>query len=298
MIARNGTDNSMRNYFEPDIFSLHAHPELSEAWLQNRIAENPKIIGLGDLILRDKERPQPNAGRLDLLLQDPETLRRYEVEIQLGKTDERHIIRTIEYWDIERKRYPQYEHCAVIIAEDITSRFLNVINLFNGFIPLIALRLQAIKVNDNVGLIFTKVLDELPLGLVDEDEVVQEPTNRAYWEEKGAPKTVQLADRMLEMIHTFAPGYELKYNKHYIGLAQNGEANNFVVFRPQRTAVRFEPKLVKSDQTTARLEESGVEVLEYDRHFGYYKIRLSPEDVERHKTLLIDLMREAYDAKS
>jgi hypothetical protein len=35
---------------------------------------------------------------------------------------------------------------------------------------------------------------------------------------------------MLEMIHPFAPGYELKYNKHYIGLAQNGQANNFVTF--------------------------------------------------------------------
>ena len=26
------------------------------------------------------------------------------------------------YWDIEKKRYPQYDHCAVIIAEDITDR--------------------------------------------------------------------------------------------------------------------------------------------------------------------------------
>ena len=49
---------------------------------------------------------------------------------QLGKTDESHIIRTIEYWDIERKRYPQYDHTAVIVAEEITSRFLNVIGLF------------------------------------------------------------------------------------------------------------------------------------------------------------------------
>ncbi len=39
------------------------------------------------------------AGRLDLLLQDANQ-RRYEVEIQLGATDESHIIRTIEYWDI------------------------------------------------------------------------------------------------------------------------------------------------------------------------------------------------------
>jgi hypothetical protein len=124
------------DYFEPEVVSLKAHPELSEQWLRDRIAENPKILGLGDFVLRDKERPQPNAGRLDLLLHDPETHRWYEVEIQLGKTNENHIIRTIEYWDIERKRYPQYEHCAVIIAEDITSRFLNVISLFNGFIPL------------------------------------------------------------------------------------------------------------------------------------------------------------------
>ncbi len=60
------------------------------------------------------------------------------MEIQLGKTDESHIIRTIEYWDIERKRYPQYDHVAVIVAEDITSRFLSVIGLFNGAIPLVA----------------------------------------------------------------------------------------------------------------------------------------------------------------
>jgi hypothetical protein len=57
------------------------------------------FLDLGELVLRDKERIQPRAGRLDLLLQDPETKRRYEVEIQLGPTDETHIIRTIEYWD-------------------------------------------------------------------------------------------------------------------------------------------------------------------------------------------------------
>ena len=97
--------------------SIRNHPELNERWVQERIAEDPSILGLGDLILKDKERPQAGAGRLDLLLQDADSSRRYEVEIQLGKTDESHIIRTIEYWDIERKRYPQYEHTAVIVAE-------------------------------------------------------------------------------------------------------------------------------------------------------------------------------------
>ena len=63
------------------------------------------------------------------------------VEIMLGATDPSHIIRTIEYWDSERKRYPQFDHCAVIVAEEITGRFMNVISLFNGAIPLIALQI-------------------------------------------------------------------------------------------------------------------------------------------------------------
>jgi len=87
--------------------SIRSHPEPSERWVQERIAEDPSILGLGDVILKDKERIQSGAGRPDLLLQEAHANRRYEVEIQLGRTDESHIIRTIEYWDIERKRYPQ-----------------------------------------------------------------------------------------------------------------------------------------------------------------------------------------------
>ena len=144
----------------PEKLNLLTHKELNETWVQKVIADDPTILGLGDLILKDKERIHPKAGRLDLLLQDAESKRRYEVEIQLGKVDESHIIRTIEYWDIERKRYPQYDHCAVIIAEDITSRFLNVIGLFNGFIPLIAIQMSAYQFSENeVSLIFTTVLD-------------------------------------------------------------------------------------------------------------------------------------------
>ena len=129
-------------YAKAERLLLSNHPEFNEKWVQERIAAEPTILGLGDLLLKDKERIQPRAGRLDLLLVDPDNLRRYEVELQLGTTDECHIIRTIEYWDIERKRYPQYDHCAVIIAEDITSRFLSIIGLFNGTIPLIALQMS------------------------------------------------------------------------------------------------------------------------------------------------------------
>jgi hypothetical protein len=146
-------------YVKPQKISLKNNPEINERWVQERLVEDPSLLGLGDVIIKDKERRQPGAGRLDLLLQDSEAEKRYEVEIQLGKTDESHIIRTIEYYDIERKLYPDYDHTAVIIAEDITSRFLNVINLFNGVIPLIAIQIQALQVGEQISLVFTTVLN-------------------------------------------------------------------------------------------------------------------------------------------
>ena len=88
----------------------------NEKWLQDRIDEDPAILGLGDVITLDRERAQERAGRLDLLLSDPEQNRRYEVELMLGATDESHIIRCIEYWDIERRRYPGYASCWVRAA--------------------------------------------------------------------------------------------------------------------------------------------------------------------------------------
>jgi hypothetical protein len=75
-------------YVKYETISLRLHPEFNEKWVQDRIADDPLILGLGDLVLRDKERMQPRAGRLDLLLQDRESNRRYEVEIQLGSTDD------------------------------------------------------------------------------------------------------------------------------------------------------------------------------------------------------------------
>src|SRR6266496_3909931 len=172
-----------------EIYTLSLHDRSSD----------PSLLGLGDLVLKDRERLHPKAGRLNLLLQDAEANRRYEVEIQLGATDESHIVRTIEYWDIERKRYPQYDHTAVIVAEDITGRFSNVIGLFNGAIPLIALQLSALKVGANVSLVFTKVLDELRLGPADEDEEVQAVTDRAYWEKRAAKGTLEMADQLRDL---------------------------------------------------------------------------------------------------
>ncbi|MDE2949632.1 MAG: hypothetical protein OXT68_02605 [Chloroflexota bacterium] len=278
---------------------LKGDPERSERWVQDIIEKDPSILGIGDLVLRTAEKKQPRAGRLDLLLQDPETKQRYEVELQLGPTDETHIIRTIEYWDIERKRYPQYEHCAVIVAEDITSRFLNVISLFNGTIPLIAIQMQALRVGDNTTLVFTKVMDELSRGSVDEDEEAESaPTDREYWEHRATKSTVNLVDHVLGILHGLDSTLKLKYNKFYIGLERDRQPYNFVIFRPKKQHLVFEIKLPDSEDIDKKIDDAELNTLEYDKRWGAYRLRLTPAHIEGKADVLKELSKLAYDLKS
>ena len=276
---------------------LHKHPSIKESWIQKQIADDPSILGLGDLILKDKERIQPRAGRLDILLQEPETKKRYTVEIQLGKTDEAHLVRTLEYYDIERKRYPQYEHCAVIVAEDITTRFLNVISMFNGTIPLIALQMKAYKVGENVALVFTKILDEVNYGLVDEDEEVQELVDRDYWLKNSSIETMKLVDETLTFIKSFAPDVELKYNKAYIGLTSSGFVNNFTTLGPRRKHLILDIKMEKNEDTKKLIEDSGLDLIDYMR-WGAFRIRIQRQDLKDNKELLENLLRMSWEQNS
>lgn len=275
--------------------SLKKHPTINEKWIQDQIADDPTILGLGDLIMRDKERIQVGGGRLDLLLQDPDTLKRYDVEIQLGSVDESHIIRTVEYWDVERRRYPQYEHAAVIIAEEITARFLNVISLFNGSIPLIALKMTAYKIGDEVALTFVKVLEELNYGLVEDDKPIAEPTDRAYWQKKSPEKMLKLVDQLLKLTQEVAPNAELKYNRHYVGLSINNSANNFVHFKPLKAAVVIKFKLERTDDTDSLIEEAGIEALTYEKRWNQYRVRVDPSMSEAQKEVIRGLVRKSWE---
>lgn len=278
--------------------SLKSHPVLDERWVHGVIAADSTILGLGDVIVKDRERIQVSGGRLDLLLQDAETKSRYEVEIQLGQTDPSHIIRTIEYWDIERKRYPQYEHTAVIIAEEITSRFLNVISLFNGSIPIIAIQMKAVAMESGVALFFTKVLDTIQRGLVDEDEEVNEPTDRAYWDSRDSARTVKLADQVLDLCKEFSTKLELSYSKHYIGFWVAGKPCNFAIFLPRKSAIILTISLAKSDEIDALLEASDIDLLGYSGRDRRYRLRLTEGNISKHGGVLKDLLKRSYDLRN
>jgi len=279
-------------YRKPEVISLKNSTEYNEKWLQARIEEDPSILGLGELDFRDTEKMLVGGGRLDTILYDPEEKRRYEVEIQLGKSDESHIIRTIEYWDIERKRNPQYNHCAVIIAEDITSRFLNVISLFNGYIPIIAIQVKALKVGDTISLFFTKVLDEVKFELLEED-IEAEPVDVKYWESRATKEMLKLTDSFFKAFSDSTSEYQLKYNKHYIGLGKNNVANNFISFLPRKKVVILHIKLEKTEDVDEIVNNSDIDTLSYDKQWKQYRLRLNEKDLENNIEILTDLVRRA-----
>ena len=264
----------------PEFVDMKGNPTFTERWLHDHLKDDPSLLGRGfeNVVALDSERRQPGAGRLDLLLENPTDRTRYEVEIQLGSVDESHIIRTIEYWDIERRRYPKREHIAVIVAEDITSRFLNVISLFNGSIPLIAIQLKCVKVVDGVMLVATRVLDAVPLGTEEDDG--GEVTDRAYWSRKSTPAVLQTVDKLLESAREIESGTTLNYTKFYIGMRPEGQSRNFLLMWPTKNDVRTYFKMPQTDELDEWIADNGLSFIDYDSHYGgHYRVRINQHDL-------------------
>ncbi len=276
--------------------SLKATKDVNEKMIQDYIFENPSCLGLGDLTALTKEKTQPAGGRLDLLMADDNNTR-YEIEIQLGETDPSHIIRTIEYWDTERKRYQKYDHVAVIVAEEITGRFMNVIQLFNGNIPIAALQLAAYKMNDGeLALVFTKVLDQISSS--DEDEEEYETTDRKYWETRSTKEQLKLVDAIMEQSEPLK-SFEMKYNKFYIGFTRNGIATNPVVFRPRKNYVYMQFYRIREQEPFGtKLDEAGISY-DYDTRGSSLRIRINQiDDYTKNKELIDEITALAVANKS
>lgn len=144
-------------------------------------------------------------------------------------------------------------------------------------------------------LVFTTVLDEMPRGLVDEDEDEEAAkADRGFWESKASKSTVALADELLALIQKQQPGLSLNYNKAYIGVTRNGRVFNFVRFHPKKNHINLTLRLPKTPEWDEKIEQGGLEALEYAR-WGAYRLRLSKEDITNRASLLCDLMAAAFE---
>ena len=91
-------------------------------------------------------------------------------------------------------------------------------------------------------------------------------------------------------------GLTLKYNKHYIGLARDGVADNFLAFRARKEYLLAEFRIPRSENVTAAIEEADLDVLPYNSRWDRYRLRLRRSDIQEHQGLLTRLVALACGA--
>jgi hypothetical protein len=255
-----------------------------EFWLRDQIYENPTCLGLGELHALDKERRQSSGGRLDVLLKDPEDDTMYEVEVMLGTTDETHIIRTIEYWDNEKRRWPQRQHFAVLVAEHINRRFFNVIQLLSHSIPMIAVQVSLIQTNGGKSLFFTKILDTF-----EEIDDGDGPTggdkiyNRDYWM-NDARWTVETAETLLSSTQDIFKEPTLNFVKFYVAISVSG--NNFFWLKKRsspKSLLQFRMAESLQDEAASLLDGNNISYVKKPREF---RITIDKDMIEKNKQAL------------
>jgi hypothetical protein len=276
----------------PERLSLK-NSEFTEKWLQDLIEKEPSMLGLGDLRVVSRERRQCSGGRIDFLMTDDDSNIIYEVEIMLGRLDESHIIRAIEYWDLERRRYPNFEHVAVVVAEDITNRFFNVISLINRSVPIIALQLNALKLPEGIILNFTKVLDTFDQPDLEETEE-QEETNRAYWDKRASTDSMGTYDAMISEMKELKLDVKETFNKGHIAIST--PRRSFCWPQPRKSAYCFVELKVGEDnieKSIAILDELGI--VSRVRRKSNLTFSLRKSDIESHKRDIFRLITMAYE---
>jgi hypothetical protein len=213
----------------------------------------------------------------------------------LGPVDESHIIRTIEYWDVERQRYPTLQHCAVIVAEEITSRFFNVIRLLNRAVPLVAIQLSAFQINNDVVLQFIRVLDTNEFNANGDGEEPESPvTTRADWENRTKSEILSVVDACRSLVPTQSGEPKLSYNKSHIALGTGGY--HFCHFFPRKAshcAIWVKVGAAERQATIDKLEEAGLEALSKGKNSIRMNIRM--DDIQKHRQALIDLFQKAEE---
>jgi len=231
-----------------------------EYWLQDMIYDDPSILGLGKLQPVNKEKKQSSGGRLDILLKDPEDNSMYEVEVMLGETDPSHIIRTIEYWDNEKRKYPQRQHFAVLIAEAFDRRYFNIVQILSLNIPMIAIQADLLAAKDEYIMNFTKMLD---IYVEPEDDEVVKIVNESSWAEKSK----WTLDTVKEFCKLLICENKLNFTQSYISVVINGRNAFYFDKRTQPTSILWFN--VKDDEKVESIkkiyDDTGI-VYNYNRY--------------------------------
>jgi hypothetical protein len=226
-----------------------------------------------------------------LLLKNPEDDSMFEVEVMLGETDASHIIRTIEYWDLEKRRWPKRSHTAVLVAEGINTRFFNVVQLLSQAIPIIGIQVKAVELDGKLGLHFTMI------DSYEEPEVEDEspPADEAYWKDKR-PDTLILAKGCEALATTLFEDVKLRFLKGELVLTIGAQKRIWIwPAKGELIWIAYRLEAKETEALKKMLEAKGVipKIEEWGEHDVELKFRTEKDSLtkyaEEHKKLVLGL---------
>jgi len=262
-----------------------------EYWLQGLIYENPAQLGLGDLAPVNKEKQQISGGRLDILLKDPaDNNAMYEVEVMLGETDPSHIIRAIEYWDNEKRKYPQRQHYCVLVAESFDRRYFNVIQILSLNVPMIAIQTDLLKVEDDYILNFSQVLD---IYVEPEDEEEATPVDEKTWNTKSS-WSLKTAQKLLGILKVDDPQATINFTQSYISIVVQNR-NSYMFDKRTRPNSMFWFNVKDEEKQEAIKQILDEKDVSYS--FNKYKdfcLTIDADFMDTYKDMLIQIHNNRY----
>ena len=57
----------------------------------------------------------------------------------------------------------------------------------------------------------------------------------------------------------------------------------------------LELRLSQSDEIQNNLEEAGLDVMDYLKRWGRYRLRLTKQEIQENREMLIEMMQKAYE---
>lgn len=258
-----------------------------EYWLQDVIYENPKVLNLGNLVPVNKEKKQSKGGRLDILLKEPEEKIMYEVEVMLGETDPSHIIRSIEYWDNEKRKYPQRQHFCVLVAESFDRRYFNVIQLMSLNIPMIAIQADLIEFNNEQVLNFTKIIDIYTEPEENEEDVKQ--VNESTWN-IDSPWTNANTKEFYNILKQETNKINIGYTQSYISISVDGKnAYSFHKRTKPTSALFFSIKDEEKIDIVKKILEQDDIFYQYNDRYKEFLITVDIEMIKKSKDIFLKI---------
>ena len=118
-------------------------------------------------------------------------------------------------------------------------------------------------------------------------------TDRNYWNNRASNKTVEIADKLLEIINIKAQDtLHLNFNKFYIGLSDGIKSRNFIYFKPKKVFTHVLIEIDSKEEWLAKLEEKGINSSIKGNRL---QITVTPNQISKEIELLSELINSAVE---